>query len=56
MKRAFLTAFSLAMASTALAQVPVIDSANLKIATETSDDRSDPGYEQGGSEDGRRDA
>ncbi len=36
MKRAFLTAFSLAMASTALAQVPVIDSANLKIATETS--------------------
>ncbi len=36
MKRAFLTAFSLAMASTAHAQVPVIDSANLKIATETS--------------------
>lgn len=36
MKRAFLTAVSLVMASTAHAQVPVIDSANLKIATETS--------------------
>ena len=36
MRRAILTAFSLAMASTAHAQVPVIDSANLKIATETS--------------------
>lgn len=36
MKRVFLTAFSLALASTVQAQVPVIDSANLRIATETS--------------------
>ncbi|MBD9497888.1 type IV secretion system protein [Ensifer sp. ENS01] len=36
MRRLILTAYSLAFASTALAQVPVIDGANLKIAQQTS--------------------
>jgi hypothetical protein len=36
MRRASLTAVSMLLASTAYAQVPVIDNANLKIATETS--------------------
>ena len=36
MKKTILTAFSLALASTAYAQVPTIDNANLKIAQETS--------------------
>ncbi|UTV41860.1 type IV secretion system protein (plasmid) [Ensifer adhaerens] len=36
MRRLVLTAYSLAFASTALAQVPVIDGANLKIAQQTS--------------------
>ena len=36
MRRFILTAYSLAIASTALAQVPVIDGANLKIAQQTS--------------------
>ncbi|MET4689540.1 type IV secretion system protein [Sinorhizobium fredii] len=36
MRRLILTAYSLAVASTALAQVPVIDGANLKIAQQTS--------------------
>ena len=36
MRRVILTAYSLAFASSALAQVPVIDGANLKIAQQTS--------------------
>jgi len=41
MKKTIVTAFSLALASTAYAQVPTIDNANLKVAQETSKTTTD---------------
>ncbi|MBN7808998.1 conjugal transfer protein [Agrobacterium rosae] len=41
MKKTIATAFSLALASTAYAQVPTIDNANLKVAQETSKTTTD---------------